>query len=102
LELTIRIGENELWARGVRIQEGDSAARYTAAREADPDFTAIRRLITQLIDRIGRLREMVLQVVGFCREGASLEAVRDRVQRHYDEMGAGVVQEPQEGVNGHI
>jgi len=96
LKMTIRVGENELWARGVHFHAPEKhAARYTTAREADPDLTAMRTRIGQLLDGFG-LR-METQMIGLYKEVMALEAVQGRVQGLYDEMRVGEGKEKELG-----
>lgn len=87
LELAIRTAENDLWDRGVRIlSPEENAARYAAARQADPNFAALRRLLTRIADWCGQYERIELLLVEDCREGAALIAFMRRLRRKYDEM----------------
>jgi len=90
LELATRAVENKLWAHGVRIHSPKGfAACYNASRRADPDLSALRILLTQMVDRYRQKKEVEMQLLGLYKETMALESVRDRVQRQLDEIGAG-------------
>lgn len=88
-EAAIRRLETQLWQRGVRTLPSDAkAARYQAARSADPDFAALCDALTRLAVRHRQKRELELQLAGARAEAHGIFAKMDGVQGEYANIQA--------------
>jgi len=85
LEVSIRVLENDLWQRGVRIVDPlKEAVLYALAREEDEDFTTLISSHSAIASRWRVKRAAVLENVEYLKQAFIIHGRREKIRREYE------------------